>query len=109
MKLTVTTLAICLLSTAVFAQRPPMTPEQQAEAAKRREAEMAAPRPIDALDSVWMEELTWMEIRDAIKAHLMLTSDVADTRINATINQSYRRITSTLGGRLFKFGATVDF
>lgn len=29
---------------------------------------MAAPRPIDALDSVWMEELTWMEIRDAIKA-----------------------------------------
>ena len=49
-------------------QRPPMTPEQQAEAAKRREAEMAAPRPIAALDSVWTEELTWMEIRDAIKA-----------------------------------------
>jgi len=45
-----------------------MTPEQQAEAAKRREAEMAAPRPIDALDSVWTEELTWMEVRDAIKA-----------------------------------------
>ena len=67
MKLTVTTLALCVLSTAVFAQRPQMTPEQQAEAAKRREAEMAAPRPIDALDSVWMEELTWMEIRDAIK------------------------------------------
>lgn len=49
-------------------QRPPMTPEQQAEAAKRREAEMAAPRPIAALDSVWTEELTWMEVRDAIKA-----------------------------------------
>lgn len=48
-------------------QRPPMTPEQQAEAAKRREAEMNAPRPIAALDSVWMEELTWMEVRDAIK------------------------------------------
>jgi creatinine amidohydrolase len=47
-------------------QRPPMTPEQQAEAAKRREAEMSAPRPIEALDSVWMEDLTWMEIRDAI-------------------------------------------
>jgi len=27
---------------------------------------MQAPRPIEALDSVWMEELTWMEIRDAI-------------------------------------------
>lgn len=49
-------------------QRPPMTPEQQAEAAKRREAELNAPRPIAALDSVWTEELTWMEVRDAIKA-----------------------------------------
>jgi creatinine amidohydrolase len=48
-------------------QRPAMTPEQQAEAAKRREAEMQAPRPIAALDSVWTEELTWMEVRDAIK------------------------------------------
>ena len=28
---------------------------------------MNAPRPIEALDSVWMEELTWMEVRDAIK------------------------------------------
>jgi creatinine amidohydrolase len=27
---------------------------------------MKAPRPIEALDSVWMEELTWMEVRDAI-------------------------------------------
>ena len=55
-------------STSLIAQRPQLTPEQQAEAAKRREAEMAAPRPIDALDSVWTEELTWMEVRDAIKA-----------------------------------------
>ena len=28
---------------------------------------MNEPRPIQALDSVWMEELTWMEVRDAIK------------------------------------------
>jgi creatinine amidohydrolase len=67
--------AISLLTVSAAAQtpparpqRPPMTPEQQAEAAKRREAEMAAPRPIAALDSVWTEELTWMEVRDAIKA-----------------------------------------
>jgi creatinine amidohydrolase/Fe(II)-dependent formamide hydrolase-like protein len=68
--------AVVLLSTAGAAaqapgarpQRPPLTPEQQAEAAKRREAEMNAPRPIAALDSVWTEELTWMEVRDAIKA-----------------------------------------
>jgi len=50
------------------AQRPPMSPEQAAAAAARRQAEMSAPRPIAALDSVWMEELTWMEVRDAIKA-----------------------------------------
>src|SRR6187402_2099786 len=49
-------------------QRAQLTPEQQAEAAKRREAEMNAPRPIAAVDSVWTEDLTWMEVRDAIKA-----------------------------------------
>src|SRR5580704_8078517 len=27
-----------------------------------------APRPIEALDSVWIEELTWMEVRDALRA-----------------------------------------
>jgi creatinine amidohydrolase/Fe(II)-dependent formamide hydrolase-like protein len=27
-----------------------------------------APRPIDALESVWIEELTWMEVRDQIAA-----------------------------------------
>ena len=29
---------------------------------------LQAPRPIAALDSVFLEELTWMEVRDAIKA-----------------------------------------
>jgi creatinine amidohydrolase len=65
---------MCLIAGAALAQppsgggaqRPPMTPEQQAAAAARRDAEMKAPRPIDALDSVWMEQLTWMEVRDAI-------------------------------------------
>lgn len=62
-----------ILSTAAVAgqapgARPPLTPEQQAEAAKRREAELKAPRPIAAVDSVWTEELTWMEVRDAIQA-----------------------------------------
>ena len=27
-----------------------------------------APRPIDIRESVWLEELTWMEVRDLIKA-----------------------------------------
>ncbi len=26
------------------------------------------PRPIDAVDTVWIEELTWMEVRDALRA-----------------------------------------
>lgn len=38
-------------------------------AAQREAARLMAVRnPIDALDSVWMEELTWMEVRDAQRA-----------------------------------------
>jgi creatinine amidohydrolase len=49
--------------------RPPLTAEQQA-AQKARQAASApdAPRPIDMLDTVWIEEQTWMETRDTIKA-----------------------------------------
>ncbi|MEZ5290917.1 MAG: creatininase family protein [Vicinamibacterales bacterium] len=68
MKMLAVAALVLTVSSPAFAQRPQLTPEQRAEAAKRREAEMAAPRPIDALDSVWTEELTWMEVRDAIKA-----------------------------------------
>ena len=28
--------------------------------------DLDAPRPIDALDTVWIEEMTWMEVRDAL-------------------------------------------
>ena len=49
-------------------QRRQMTPEERtAREAARREA-MAEPRPIDAMESLWIEELTWMELRDAIQA-----------------------------------------
>lgn len=49
-------------------QRRQMTPEERAaREAARREA-MAAPRPIEAMESLWIEELTWMELRDAIEA-----------------------------------------
>jgi len=51
--------------------RGQMTPEQRAERQRQQAEELAAqmaePRPIAALDSVWIEELTWMEVRDAIK------------------------------------------
>ncbi len=39
-----------------FAQPNPMTPNP------------SAPRPIDGIDTVWLEEMTWMEVRDAVKA-----------------------------------------
>ena len=53
---------------AAQGQRPQMTPEQRAAQAKQRyEAELAKPRPIAALDSVWLEELTYLEARDAIR------------------------------------------
>lgn len=68
-------LSLILVSTMqTFAQqrgagRGNLTPEQEA-AQRARQAASApdAPRPIDALDTVWIEEMTWMETRDAIKA-----------------------------------------
>ena len=44
----------CFLTTGMLFARPPsaMAPDRD------------APRPIAALDSVWIEELTWMEVRD---------------------------------------------
>jgi len=64
--------------TGVAQQTPPQgrgggrgqqTPEQR-EAAAREAHERAAalPRPIPARDSVWIEELTYLEVRDAMKA-----------------------------------------
>ena len=81
MKLTTSLAASLLLAGAVVASaqtappggqnpnRPPLTSEQQA-AQKARQAASApdAPRPIDMLDTVWIEEQTWMETRDAIRA-----------------------------------------
>src|SRR5687767_14660106 len=49
--------------------RGAMTPEQREAAAKEAHDRAAAlPRPIPARDSVWIEELTYLEVRDAIKA-----------------------------------------
>ncbi|HUR19212.1 MAG TPA: creatininase family protein [Vicinamibacterales bacterium] len=49
--------------------RGTQTPEQREAAAKEAyDREAALPRPIPARDSVWIEELTYLEVRDAIKA-----------------------------------------
>jgi creatinine amidohydrolase len=67
-------LSTCLFAATGVAQQPgrrggqQLTPQQQAERAAARAAAMNEPRPIDAVSSLWLEELTWMEIRDAVKA-----------------------------------------
>jgi creatinine amidohydrolase/Fe(II)-dependent formamide hydrolase-like protein len=33
--------------------------------------DLDAPRPIDAFDTVWLEQLTWMEVRDAMQAGML--------------------------------------
>jgi creatinine amidohydrolase/Fe(II)-dependent formamide hydrolase-like protein len=49
--------------------RGQQTPEQREAAAKAAyDREAAMPRPIAARDSVWIEELTYLEVRDAMKA-----------------------------------------
>jgi hypothetical protein len=45
------------------AQTPRQTPPPSAA-----NPSIDTPRPIDAVDSVFIEELTWMEVRDAIRA-----------------------------------------
>ncbi len=54
------TLLVALPAPAL-AQRP--SPE---EMERRLQEELAQPRPIDALNTVWIEEMTWMEVRDAL-------------------------------------------
>lgn len=49
-------LALSALAAGVSAQQGPSAEE------------LNAPRPIEALNSVWLEELTWMEVRDAMRA-----------------------------------------
>jgi creatinine amidohydrolase len=49
--------------------RGTQTPEQREAAAKEAyDREAAIVRPVAARDSVWLEELTYLEVRDAIKA-----------------------------------------
>lgn len=59
-----------LFVTPGAAQQRQMTPEErarrQAEAEARVQEQLQSPTPIDAFDSVWIEELTWMEVRDAM-------------------------------------------
>jgi creatinine amidohydrolase len=70
MKIARTTAVLASLAVAaIVAAHGQPTPEQREAAAKDRyEKELATPRPIAAADSVWIEDLTYLEVRDAIKA-----------------------------------------
>jgi creatinine amidohydrolase len=70
---TMTGVALAFVTTAQAqtpapAEPPPQrSPAERAAAAAEEQAKlMAMQRPMDAVDSVFMEELTWMEVRDAI-------------------------------------------
>jgi creatinine amidohydrolase len=70
-----TTTTALLAITAIASAQPDLPAGQQRSPAERaaaaqaeREKMMAMARPIDAVDSVWLEELTWLEVRDAIRA-----------------------------------------
>ncbi len=66
------TAAVALLAvpaSSVLAQgRGGQTAEQRAEQERQLQEELRAPRPIDAVDAVWIDELTWLEVRDAVAA-----------------------------------------
>lgn len=48
-------LAVCALFALAFGGGTPAAAQ-----------DLAAPRPIDRVDTVWIEEMTWMEVRDAL-------------------------------------------
>lgn len=75
--ITTTTMVLTLAvvaSTQTPQQAPPPGRAQRspAERAAAEQAEvakmMAMTRPIDGIDSVWLEELTWLDVRDAMRA-----------------------------------------
>ena len=70
MKNTRVTAVLAIFAFAAIAAAPgQQTPEQREAAAKARyDKDAATPRPIAAVDSVWIEELTYLEVRDAMKA-----------------------------------------
>ncbi|MCZ6916920.1 MAG: creatininase family protein [Gemmatimonadetes bacterium] len=57
-----------LAASAQAQQRGNMTAEEraqrQAAAERERQEMMRMPRPIEALNSIWIDELTWLEVRD---------------------------------------------
>jgi creatinine amidohydrolase/Fe(II)-dependent formamide hydrolase-like protein len=53
-------------ATPAQAQQRTPTPEQVAERERAYQEELAMPSPISSMESPWIEELTWLEVRDRI-------------------------------------------
>jgi hypothetical protein len=95
MKRTKVLVAFLVLACAVTvaAQQPGgrgdanLTPEQQAQREKQRAAQQLADgvRPIEALDTVWIEEQTWMETRDHGKRLLDYRAKISADAISKAI------------------------
>jgi creatinine amidohydrolase len=82
-KIALTALSLLVLGSAIYAQQPG-APGAAGQQRQRREPDPRdmgggqcaqnpyncadAPNPLPAARSVWLEELTWMDVRDAIKA-----------------------------------------
>ena len=68
----ITTTTVVLALASIVGAQPSQGQRSPAERAAAEQAEheklMAMPRPIDAVDSVWLEDLTWLEVRDAMRA-----------------------------------------
>src|SRR6185436_7550480 len=69
----------------------PLTPEQQAAQAAAREAAANAPRKIEGINTVWIEELTQPEFRDKIRdgytTAIIMTGGVEDNDGNLQMNK----------------------
>jgi creatinine amidohydrolase len=71
MKLIVPLLAVSLVAAAASGQTPAATPARPTvpgASATAGSPDPNSPRVIDGVDTVFMEEMTWMEIRDAMRA-----------------------------------------
>ena len=60
--------AALALGALASAQTPPAGQGGAGARPPRRQFDLTTPRPIPARDSVWIEELTWMEVRDEMAA-----------------------------------------
>ena len=69
-RLTLITLTLLLVAAPLLAQqRDTSNPEERAQQAAAQaafERELVMANPIEPLDSIWIEELTWIETRDAM-------------------------------------------